>query len=268
MANVLDNILQKVQEDLDGRRATLSFEELQRQVEQSPLPRNIMSSFSGRDVCVIAEIKRRSPSKGELARIAEPEILAECYAQGGAHAISVLTEPHFFGGSMQDLMKVRSAVDTPILRKDFIISSYQLFESRLIGADLVLLIVAALEQQALECLIERSYSLGLTPIVEVHERDEVSRAIDAGAKVIGVNNRNLKTLEVNQHQFLELADLIPSTLIKIAESGIRTGQDLRMYAQAGADAVLVGEALVTSADPKKTVHELVTAGAHPSVKHH
>jgi indole-3-glycerol phosphate synthase len=163
---------------------------------------------------------------------------------------------------------VRKTVDVPVLRKDFIVSSYQLFESRLIGADLVLLIVAALEQQALECFIERSYSLGLTPIVEVHELSEVSRAVDAGAKVIGVNNRNLKTLEVNKNQFLELAEFIPSSVVKIAESGIRTAQDLRTYAAAGADAVLVGEALVISDGPGKLVHDLVTAGAHPSVKHH
>ena len=268
MGSVLDTIVAKVQDDLQRRKDALSFEELQKQVEHTPLPRNIINAFLGRDVCVIAEIKRRSPSKGELAPIADPEVLATLYAEGGAHAISVLTEPHFFSGSMDDLIKVRKAVETPILRKDFIISSYQLFESRLIGSDLVLLIVAALEQQALECLIERSYSLGLTPIVEVHERDEIARAIDAGAKVIGVNNRNLKTLEVNHHQFLDLAEAIPSSVIKIAESGIRTGQDLRTYAQAGADAVLVGEALVTSDDPAKLLHELVTAGAHPSVKHH
>lgn len=268
MANVLDTIVSKVQDDLERRKALLSLEELQKQVEQTPLPRNIMHAFTGRDVCVIAEIKRKSPSKGDLAPIADPDVLARLYAEGGAHAISVLTEPHFFGGSIDDLAKVRQAVDTPILRKDFIVSSYQLFESRRIGADLVLLIVAALEQQALECLIERSYSLGLTPIVEVHERDEIARALDAGAKVIGVNNRNLKTLEVNQQQFLDLADAIPSSVIKIAESGIRSGQDLRTYAQAGADAVLVGEALVTSEDPAKLLHELVTAGAHPSVKHH
>lgn len=268
MVSVLETIVSKVQEDLELRKEVLPLEELQKKVEHTSPPRNIMNAFLGRDVCVIAEIKRRSPSKGDLAPITDPEVLATLYAEGGAHAISVLTEPHFFSGSVDDLVKVRKTVETPILRKDFIISSYQLFESRLIGADLVLLIVAALEQQALECLIERSYSLGLTPIVEVHEEVEVHRALDAGAKVIGVNNRNLKTLEVNPHQFLELTEQIPSTVIKIAESGIRTGQDLRTYAQAGADAVLVGEALVTSEDPAKLLHELVTAGAHPSVKHH
>ncbi len=268
MGSVLDEILLKVQGDLDARRANLSFEDLQAKVENTPLPKNIMPTFQGRDVCVIAEIKRRSPSRGDLAPIAEPAVLASMYEAGGAHAISVLTEAHYFNGSIEDLRAVRKTVDVPVLRKDFIVSSYQLFESRLIGADLVLLIVAALEQQALECLIERSYSLGLTPIVEVHELSEVSRAVDAGAKVIGVNNRNLKTLEVNKNQFLELAEFIPSSVVKIAESGIRTAQDLRTYAAAGADAVLVGEALVISDDPGKLVHDLVTAGAHPSVKHH
>ena len=268
MASVLDEILVKVHEDLEVRKAIRSLEQLQKDVERTTSPKEILPTFRGRDVCVIAEIKRRSPSKGDLATIASPDLLATMYAEGGAHAISVLTEAHFFSGSIDDLIAVRNAVETPILRKDFIVSSYQLFESRLIGADLVLLIVAALEQKALECLIDRSLSLGLTPIVEVHDREEVSRAVDAGANVIGVNNRNLKTLEVNHNQFLDLADLIPSSIIKIAESGIKTAQDLRMFAQAGADAVLVGEALVTNNDPGKLVHELVTAGAHPSVKHH
>lgn len=267
MASVLDEILTRVRADLTLRQDVVSLQSLQQQVESTALPKPVMPVFTGRDVCVIAEIKRKSPSKGELAAIADPEVLALSYEEGGAHAISVLTEPHYFSGSIEDLLKVRKQVDVPILRKDFIVSSYQLLESRLIGADLVLLIVAALEQKALECLIERSYSLGLTPIVEVHEKEEITRAIDAGAQIIGVNNRNLKTLEVNQRQFLDLAPLIPNSIVKIAESGIRTAQDLRLCASAGADAVLVGEALVQSENPQQLVQELVHAGAHPSVKH-
>jgi indole-3-glycerol phosphate synthase len=179
----------------------------------------------------------------------------------------VLTEQRRFSGSLADLDAVRAAVDIPILRKDFIVSSYQLWEARAHGADLALLIVAALDQNALESLIERAKSLGLTPLVEVHDADEVVRAVDAGAEVIGVNSRDLRTLEINRHQFEQVAPLIPSHIVKIAESGIRGPQDLLMYANLGADAVLVGEALVTGADPQVAVHEMVTAGAHPAVKH-
>ena len=162
---------------------------------------------------------------------------------------------------------VRQAVDIPVLRKDFIISSYQLFEARAHGADLVLLIVAALEQEALVSLIERTTSLGMTPLVEVHDEDEVDRAVDAGARIIGVNARDLKTLEVDRTTFERVAPRIPSSCVKVAESGVRGPHDLIAYAGAGADAVLVGEALVTTGDPRQAVHDLVTAGAHPAIKH-
>ncbi|MEY2634467.1 MAG: hypothetical protein RIS75_407, partial [Actinomycetota bacterium] len=178
-----------------------------------------------------------------------------------------LTEQRRFSGSLADLDAVRAAVDIPILRKDFIVSSYQLWEARAHGADLALLIVAALDQNALVSLIERAKTLGLTPLVEVHDADEVVRALDAGAEVIGINSRDLRTLEINPHQFEVVAPLIPSHIVKIAESGIRGPQDLLTYANLGADAVLVGEALVTGADPQQAVHEMVTAGAHPAVKH-
>ena len=156
-------------------------------------------------VAVIAEVKRSSPSKGELAPIADPAALAADYEAGGAHVISVLTEQRRFGGSLADLAAVRAAVDVPVLRKDFIVTSYQLWEARAYGADLVLLIVAALEQNALTSLVERAESLGLTPLVEVHDEEEVARAVDAGAKVIGVNARNLKTLEVDRDTFARVA---------------------------------------------------------------
>jgi indole-3-glycerol phosphate synthase len=162
------------------------------------------------------------------------------------------------------LAAVRSAVDIPVLRKDFIVSSYQLWEARAYGADVALLIVAALEQPALVSLIERAGTLGLTVIVEVHDEHEVERAVDAGARVIGVNARNLKTLEVDRDTFARLAPLIPDGTVRIAESGVRGPRDLLAYAHAGADAVLVGESLVTDKDPRSAVHDLVAAGAHPS----
>ncbi len=178
----------------------------------------------------------------------------------------MLTEQRRFDGSLDDLAAVRSAVDIPVLRKDFIVSSYQLWEARAYGADVALLIVAALEQEALVSLIERARSLGLTPLVEVHDELEVARAVDAGATVIGVNVRNLKTLEVDRETFARVAPSIPETCVRIAESGVRGPHDLIAYAHAGADAVLVGESLVTGGDPRTAVHDLVTAGAHPAVK--
>jgi len=194
-------------------------------------------------------------------------LLAGEYEAGGAHVISVLTEGRRFGGSLDDLAAVRARVEIPVLRKDFIVSSYQLWEARAYGADLVLLIVAALEQEALVSLIERTRSLGMRALVEVHDEDEVDRAVAAGAQIIGVNARDLKTLEVDRSTFERLAPLIPDTCVKIAESGVRGPHDLIAYAGAGADAVLVGEALVTHGDPRAAVHELVTAGAHPAIKH-
>ena len=181
--------------------------------------------------------------------------------------ISVLTERHRFGGSLEDLVAVRRAVDVPVLRKDFIVSSYQLWESRVHGADMALLVVAALEQNALVSLVERAKSLGLTPLVECHTVDEVARAVDAGADVIGVNARDLRTLEVDRSIFATLAPHIPDHVVRIAESGVRAAHDVIEYARAGADAVLVGESLVTGRDPRSAVADLVAAGAHPALKH-
>ncbi len=265
---VLDDIIAGVRLDMATRQERVSLDDLKARVAATPSARPVIPMFQGEDVCVIAEVKRKSPSKGDLADIPSAAALASAYEAGGAHVISVLTEERRCGGSLADLDAVRAAVDIPILRKDFIVSSYQLWEARAHGADLALLIVAALDQNALESLIERTKSLGMTALVEVHDADEVSRAVEAGAEVIGVNNRDLRTLQVHRDQFLEIAPLIPEGIIKVAESGIRSAHDLRHYAAAGADAVLVGEALVTGNDPEAAVHELVTAGAHPSVKHH
>jgi len=178
----------------------------------------------------------------------------------------VLTEQRKFNGSLADLDSVRGVVDIPVLRKDFIVTPYQVWEARAHGADLVLLIVAALEQTVLTSLIERVHSLGMTALVEVHDVDEVARAVDAGAKVIGVNARNLKTLDVDRNTFARVAPSIPAGIVRIAESGVRGPHDLMDYARAGADAVLVGEALVTDEAPRKSVADLVAAGAHPSLR--
>ncbi len=264
--NVLDEILAGVRADLAERQAQTSLDEVKALALAQPSAKDGLRALRGDGVAVIAEVKRSSPSKGALAAIADPAALAADYENGGAAAISVLTERQRFGGSLQDLKEVRARVDVPVLRKDFIITSYQLWEARAHGADLALLIVAALEQDALVSLIERAESIGLTPLVEVHDEQETARALDAGAKVIGVNARNLRTLEVDRTTFARIAPLIPDTVARVAESGVRGPHDLIAYANAGADAVLVGESLVTGKNPRDAVADLVAAGAHPAMR--
>jgi indole-3-glycerol phosphate synthase len=262
--SILDSIIEGVRADLAVRQARLPFEELKERAAKVAPPLDVMSALRNSDVGVIAEVKRRSPSKGELADIPEPATLAKDYADAGARMISVLTEGRRFGGDLADLDAVRSAVDIPVLRKDFIVSPYQVHEARRHGADMVLLIVAALPQNALESLLDRVESLGMSAMVEVHTAEEADRALEAGAKIIGVNARDLHTLEVDREVFGRLAPGLPFETVKVAESGVRGPADLMAYAGYGADAVLVGEGLVTSSDPKLAVVKLVTAGSHPA----
>ena len=264
---VLDDIIVGVREDLAVRQAKTSLDELKDRAQGRDPARDGVNALRQPGIAVIAEVKRCSPSKGALAAIADPAALAEDYELGGASVISVLTEGRRFGGSLADFDAVRARVEVPLLRKDFIVSSYQLWEARAHGADLVLLIVAALEQEALISLLERTESLGMTPLVEVHDETELSRALSAGAKIVGVNARNLKTLEVDRTVFGRLAPTIPEHVVKVAESGVRGPHDLLAYAAVGADAVLVGEGVVTGGHPRQAVADLVAAGAHPSARH-
>jgi len=262
--SVLDDIIIGVREDLAVREQRLPLGALKEQAATASPPRDARAALRQPGVCVIAEVKRASPSRGSLAAITDPAQLAGEYAAGGAAVISVLTEQRRFGGSLDDLRRVRAAVEVPVLRKDFVVSPYQVWEARANGADLVLLIVAALEQDVLLGLRERIESLGMTALVEVHDEAEVIRAIDAGASVVGVNARNLRTLDVDRGTFARLAPLLPTKVVRVAESGVRGPHDLLECAAAGADAVLVGEGLVTAANPKQAVADLVAAGAHPA----
>jgi indole-3-glycerol phosphate synthase len=263
---VLDEILEGVRADLAERQQRVSLDELKNKARRAPSPRDALVVLKADGVSVIAEVKRASPSRGQMASIADPAALAADYEAGGAAIISVLTEQRRFGGSLEDLTAVRKAVNVPILRKDFVVSSYQLWEARAYGADVALLIVAALEQPALISLVERAQSIGLLPLVEVHDEAELDRAVEAGARVIGVNARNLGTLEVDRTIFARLSGLVPDGVVRIAESGVRGPHDLLGYAAAGADAVLVGESLVTEKDPRAAVADLVTAGSHPALR--
>jgi indole-3-glycerol phosphate synthase len=263
-ASVLDEILAGVRDDVELRQERVSLERVKELAAAAPPPLDAYAALRRPGVGVIAEVKRSSPSKGQLAEIPDPADLATEYAAGGARCISVLTEGRWFGGSLDDLVSVRAAVAVPVLRKDFVVSSYQVHEARAHGADLVLLIVAALEQKVLVGLLERIESLGMTALVEVHTEEEADRALEAGAQVIGVNARNLRTLEVDRSVFERIAPGLPNSVVKIAESGVRGPHDLIRYASAGADAVLVGEGLVTQKSPRDAVAELVNAGNHPA----
>jgi indole-3-glycerol phosphate synthase len=251
---VLDEIIAGVRLDLAARVAGTSLAELEARIETLPPALDAEAALrSAPGVAVIAEVKRASPSKGALADIPDPAALATSYAAGGATAISVLTEKRRFSGSLEDLDAVRAQVRIPVLRKDFMVDPYQVVEARAHGADLILLIVAALTDAQLLAMREQAEDLGMTALVEVHDADETRRAVATGARVIGVNARNLKTLEVDPAVFARLRPLIPDTAVAVAESGIRGVADVARYAAEGARAVLVGEALVIGGDPKGTV---------------
>lgn len=262
--SVLESIIDGVRLDIAKRESELDFAAVKEAARKAADPIDAAAVLLGDGIGVIAEVKRASPSRGSLADIGDPAELAATYAAGGAHAISVLTEERRFHGSLADLDAVRAAVSVPVLRKDFIVGPYQIHEARAHGADIILLIVAALDQNTLSSLLDRTESLGMTALVEVHTVEEADRAIEAGATVIGVNARDLKTLEVDRDNFSRIAPGLPADIVKIAESGVRGPADLMAYAGHGADAVLVGEGLVTSGDPRVMVSDLVAAGSHPS----
>jgi indole-3-glycerol phosphate synthase len=259
--SVLDDIVAGVRLDLATREREVPFDEVRRLAAAAPAPRDPLPALRAPGSRVIAEVKRRSPSKGALADIPDPAVLAAAYARGGAAAISVLTEGRRFGGSLDDLRAVRAAVDTPLLRKDFVVSSYQLHEARAAGADLVLLIAAALLPPELAGLYAEARELGLTVLLEVHDEEETSVAVELGAELVGVNARNLKTLEVDPDTFGRLVKLLPDGVVRVAESGISGPADVERHAAEGADAVLVGEALVKDGDPEAAVRAMTGLGA-------
>jgi len=254
--SVLDDIVAGVRIDLDRRRSATSVADLRAALADVAPPRDPMPHLRGAGSSVIAEVKRRSPSKGGLAEIPDPAELATRYAAGGAAAISVLTEERRFGGSLADLRAVRAAVDVPLLRKDFMVEPYQLLEARAAGADLVLLIVAALDDETLRRLHDEARELGLTVLVEVHDEVETERAVELGAELVGVNARNLRTLDVDPGAFARLAPLVPGDRVLVAESGITGPEDVATYVGLGARAVLVGEALVRDGDPEGAVRTM------------
>ena len=256
--SVLDSIIEGVREDLAKRRRSLG--QLHEEMSQAAAPLDAHLALQGAEMKVIAEVKRSSPSKGALSDITDPAALAEQYQAAGASVISVLTEGRRFKGSLADLTAVRSKVTIPILRKDFMIDEYQFFEARAHGADVILLIVAALAKSQLRDFYDLATELGMAALIEVHTADELERAMEISPRIVGVNSRNLKTLDVDSAAFAQLIPQIPSDVIRVAESGISSRIDVEFAQKHGAGAILVGEALVTSANPTLAMRTLLGQG--------
>lgn len=253
--SVLDSIVEGVREDLATRRLPLSV--LQEQLSAAPAVIDAHPRLATGTLEVIAEVKRSSPSKGALASIADPRSLAAQYEEAGAAIVSVLTERRRFGGELADLVAVRSAVSIPILRKDFMIDEYQFLEARAAGADVVLLIVAALSKNQLKDYYDLATELGMAVLVETHTLQEIEDAMVIEPRIIGVNARNLKTLEIDLDAFTKLIPEIPANLIRVAESGISQRSEVEVAASAGANAILVGETLVRSGNPRAAINQLL-----------
>ena len=253
--SVLDSIIEGVREDLAARRLPMS--QLLEALEVAPPVRDCLATLLTEDISVIAEVKRSSPSKGALAPITDPAGLAASYAEAGAAVISVLTEQRRFGGTLADLDSVRSSVELPILRKDFMVDEYQFYEARAHGADVILLIVAALSRNQLEDYFLLSKELGMRALIEVHTPGELESALSISPEIVGVNSRNLKTLEVDTQAFAQLIPQIPSTIARVAESGISLRSDVEYAHEHGATAILVGEALVRSGNPNVAMGQLL-----------
>ena len=253
--SVLDSIIEGVREDLAARRLPLS--QLHEQLSQAPKVVDAHSRLLAEPMTVIAEVKRSSPSKGTLAAISDPRQLAAQYQEAGAAVVSVLTEQRRFGGSLADLVAVRAEIDIPILRKDFMVDEYQFLEARAAGADVVLLIVAALSKNQLKDYYDLATELGMAVLVETHTHQEIEDAMELEPRIIGVNARNLKTLEIDLNAFAQLIPEIPSSIIRIAESGISARSEVEIAQSAGAQAILVGETLVKAGDPRAAIDQLL-----------
>jgi indole-3-glycerol phosphate synthase len=254
-SNALSGIIEGVLEDVAQRNVPIS--KLKDKLSSAPQLRDAYAALNKKGISLIAEVKRSSPSKGDLAEISDPIALAKSYQNGGADLISVLTEERKFKGRVSDLVGVRESINLPVLRKDFIVTEFQVYESRILGSDLLLLIIAGLSKSQLIDFYQLSSELGMNVLVEVHTPDEAETALDIGAKIIGVNCRNLKTLELDKNIFERILPTLPESVVKIAESGISTRTEVERVADLGANAILVGETLVKSGNPVHTIKDLL-----------
>lgn len=257
---ILGEIVRHKREEVSHLKTVHPERDLRDRIADLPPPRDFRAAIGGGTCAVIAEVKQRSPSKGIMRSVFDPRAIASVYEENGAAALSVLTDHTFFGGSLSHIGEIRETVSLPLLRKDFIIDPCQVFETRVMGGDALLLIARILEQSVLVELKELAESLGLCPLVEVHSRDDLDRAVAAGATVIGINNRNLETFSTDLRVALELAPHVPKGRIVVGESGIRTREDMELLREAGITVFLVGEALMTAQDMGRKLRELSERG--------
>ena len=258
---ILDSIVANKMDELERQQKVVSLAELKAAIEHQPPPLDFAATLAGDSISLIAEVKKASPSKGVLCADLDPARLANTYASAGAAAISVLTESRYFQGNLENLAAIRARLpNMPLLRKDFITKPYQIFESRAGGADALLLITAILDDTVLKELLSLSHDLGMLCLVEVHNEAELKRALACPAKIIGINNRNLKTMSVDLAVTRRLRPLVPPDRIVVSESGIKGPDDIRKLREWGIDAVLVGEALVTASDVTARIKELFDQG--------
>ena len=257
---ILDQIIEQTRRDLIERRAHTPIEALVERAQTATAPLSLAKALRqpGR-VTFVSEIKRRSPSAGWIRQDADAAAVADAYQAAGAAAISVLTEQAFFGGSLDDLRRVKAQVNLPILRKDFIVDPYQVVEARAAGADCILLIVAALNDGELASLLDQSTQLGMDALVETHDEDEVRRALAVGAQIVGINHRDLRTFTMDMDLALRMRSRIPSDRVVVAESGIKVAADVARMKAGGIDSVLVGEGLMRQPDPGQALKQLVAA---------
>ena len=257
MATFLETVVERTRAEVETRRREVPDSELRGRLGPPPRGRPFSEALIEEGISLIAEMKRASPSRGPIRPGASVSEVVSSYEQAGARAVSVLTEPNWFGGSLDDLIEARASCDLPLLRKDFVVDEYQLLEARVAGADAALLIVAALDRGRLEGLMGAAADLGLDTLVEVHDEEEVETAVEAGAELIGINNRNLHSLEVDLETTFELLADIPAGTVVVAESGITDNDAVERLERAGVDAILVGEALMRAEDPVRAVRELL-----------
>ena len=257
MSTFLERVVEEVERDLVQRKGEVSPEQLRAELGPPPRGRPFSEALVSEGISLIAEMKRASPSRGPIRPGASVTEVVRAYEAAGASAASVLTESRHFGGSLDDLAEARRACRLPLLRKDFVVDEYQLLEARASGADAALLIVAALSERRLAELVAAAGDLGLDPLVEGHDEDEVHRAVAAGAEVIGINNRNLHSLEVDIETSFQLLADVPAGSVVVAESGISSRDEVERLERAGVDAILVGETLMRADDPGSVIHELV-----------
>jgi len=260
MSTILDQIIENKILEIGQSKKTLPLEKLMESLQRARPPRNFYEAVKpDGNLRIIAEIKRASPSKGIISKDFDPLRIAESYAAGGASALSVLTDEKYFKGSLTYLSDIRDTVDTPLLRKDFIVDPYQVYESRHYGADALLLIVAALDQKLLKELLSLTESLGMNALVEVHDEKELELALDAGAGIIGINNRDLKTFTVDLDVSLNLSKRVPGGTIVVAESGIKSNEDIHKLRSHGVHVFLIGETFMKSPDPGSELSSLISS---------